>query len=260
MKFNKKTIIILLAIISIIVAIAVILVSSNDTNGEDMSPKDNNTNNEQSVVQGDTNTNQNQNTNNKDNSQEVKIFPYNIPDTGLVINKIESYSGEYFEDGSNSNVSSVATMLLTNNSSSNIEYGEIYVKSGKETLTFVVSGLPKGKNIIVQEKNKKTYDGSTDIVCTATVATLDEFEKNEKLIKIEETDKGAIKVTNVSDKDIPTVRIFYKYYMDDEEIYVGGITYTAKISNLKKNDTQEVFPKHYVNGYSEILMVRLYEE
>lgn len=260
MKFNKKTIIIILAIISIIVAIAVIAVSFINTNGDDMNKNYNNTDNEQSVVQGSTNTNQNKNMSNKDNSQDVKIFPYNIPDTGLIINKIEAYSGEYFEDGSNSNVSSVATMLLTNNSSSNIEYGEIYVETGAETLTFVVSGLPEGKSVIVQEKDKKAYNGSTDIVCTATVATLKEFEKNKDLIKVEETDKGAIKVTNISGKDIPTVRIFYKYYMDDEEIYVGGITYTAKISNLKKNDTQEVFPRHYVNGYSEILMVRVYEE
>lgn len=268
MKLNKKHVLILLIALSLILSIFVVLVINDSGNignndlginvnvdGDSNNDNDGNTGN--SDVKPNTSQNQNLNSNGLNANN---VFPYIIKDTGLVINKIQSYNGDYFEDGSNSSVNSVATMVLTNTGSSNIEYGEIYVKSGNENLTFVVSGLPKGKSVVVQEKNKKTFKNQGNIECSATVVPVDKFAKNEDTIKIEETNKGAIRVTNISDKDIPTVRVFYKYYMEDEDIYVGGITFTAMVSDLKKNETQEIYPKHYVSEYSEILMVRVYEE
>ena len=192
-------------------------------------------------------------------TNEEIVFPYEIPGTGLIVERIEPYSGEYFEDGSNSNVEDIAAMLLTNKSSSNIEYAEISIMSGDEQLNFSASAIPEGMTVVIQEQNKKGIQSNTYKKCKATVAEKETFEKNEDIIKIEETEAGSLKVTNLTSSDISCVRVFYKYYMQDANVYVGGITYNAKITDLKANEEREVAPKHYIKDYSKILMVRVYE-
>jgi hypothetical protein len=48
--------------------------------------------------------------------------------------------------------------------------------------------------------------------------------------------------------------------MEDTHAYVGGITYTAKISNLKANESIVITPSHYASGASKVMMVRTYDE
>lgn len=47
--------------------------------------------------------------------------------------------------------------------------------------------------------------------------------------------------------------------MEDENTYVGGITYTAKITNLQAGDSQIIQPSHYLKDSSRIMMVRTYD-
>ena len=120
-----------------------------------------------------------------------------------------------------------------------IEYGKITMKYEDKILEFVVSAIPVDGKVVAQEINQNS--------CAAGV--------------IEITDNGddSLTITNLSNQDIVTVRIFYKYYMEDENTYVGGITYTAKISDLKANESRVVAPSHYVSSGSMIMMVRTYD-
>ena len=47
--------------------------------------------------------------------------------------------------------------------------------------------------------------------------------------------------------------------MDDVEVYVGGITYTAKLVELKAGKSIVVTPSHYYAGFSKVLMVKTYD-
>ena len=86
------------------------------------------------------------------------------------------------------------------------------------------------------------------------------MEMSEGKVQVTDNGNNTLTIKNLTNKTIPTIRVFYKYYMEDGDIYVGGITFTAMVRDLKKNETQEIYPKHYVSEYSEILMVRVYEE
>ena len=66
-------------------------------------------------------------------------------------------------------------------------------------------------------------------------------------------------MTNISGVDIPCVRIFYKFHMEDVDVFVGGITYTAKLENLAADETRTVRPSHYAKGNSRIVMVKIYD-
>ena len=82
---------------------------------------------------------------------------------------------------------------------------------------------------------------------------------SEDKVQVEESGEQSLTVTNLTDEDIPAVRVFYKFYMEDEGTYVGGITYTAKITNLGAGASQTITPSHYVQGSSRVMMVRTYD-
>lgn len=186
-------------------------------------------------------------------------FPYAIPGTELVIQKIEPFDGIFLEDGTDEAVSNVTTMLLENKGYMDIEYAEISIKCDDKKLEFEVSVLPGGSSMIIQEKNKAQYKKGTYQECRADAAEAGRLEMSEKQVKVTEKGNDSLEVTNLTDEMIPMVRIFYKYYMEKENVYVGGITYTAKIDELEKGSTQVVTPKHYIDGDSRIVMVRTYE-
>lgn len=186
-------------------------------------------------------------------------LPYSIPGSNLVVRGIASYDGIYLEDGSDEEISGVTVMLLQNAGDTEVEYASVTVSRDGTQLQFEVSALPAGAMAVVQEQNRTPFQEGTYADCSATVAEIDEFEMSENQVQVEENEDQSLTITNLTDKDIPAVRIFYKFYMEEENAYVGGITYTAKVTNLKAGDSQEIIPSHYLQGSSRIIMVRTYD-
>lgn len=197
------------------------------------------------------NNNKNQNTN--DSGPAVISLPYTLPNSSLVAESIQSYDGQYVEDGSDTEVSGVAVLILTNTGNTPVEYADIELGDYQ----FIASAIAPGATVVVQEKDKKGYTGDSSFTCTTHIANINSFDYSNEVTITENED--SLTVTNVSGADIPCVRIFYKLYMEDENIYVGGITYTAKITDLKADSSVTVTPTHYLQGYSEIMMVRTYD-
>ena len=190
----------------------------------------------------------------------VLTLPYVVPGSSLVIQKVAPYEGAYLEDGTDATVSNVAMALLYNAGSEAVEYSKITMKYDDKTLQFEASAIPAGGIVVVQAMDRSSCATGDLLECTADVATLPTLDKAEDKIKIEDNGNNSLTVTNLTDKDIVTVRIFYKYYMEDTHAYVGGITYTAKISNLKANESVVITPSHYASGASNVMMVRTYDE
>lgn len=186
-------------------------------------------------------------------------FPYTIPDADLVIEQVNSYNGIFFEDGSDKEVSNVAAIVLTNKGKSCIEYASITIKCGTTHLRFVGSSLKAGGTMIVLEAEGKNFENSAYTDCTSEIAYAGQMVMSENLVRVEEHENGGLLVTNLSGEDIPCVRIFYKYYMGDLDVYVGGITYAAKVLDLPAGGNCIVTPSHYYSGYSTIVMVKTYD-
>lgn len=199
--------------------------------------------------------------NEEDPAQEETVtLPYTIPDSGLVVRQISSYSGSFLEDGSDQEVSDVTVMILKNEGNKPVEYVSITMsRSDGMELEFEASGIPAGATVVVQEKNKAAYQQASYTSCTASAAQVENLELSEDFVKVEETGDGSLQVTNLTDQEIPCVRIFYKFYMEDEDAYVGGITYVAKLTGLAAGGSQIVTPSHYQAGYSRVVMVRTYD-
>lgn len=195
-----------------------------------------------------------------DSEEETQIsFPYTIPNTSLVIENIASYDGIFLEDGSDVSVTGIYSMVLENSGNTDVEYAKITLNCDDSPITFEVSDVPSGATVVAQEINKTSYRDGTYSDCSADVAESQGLEQSEDLVSVQENSDGSLTVSNLTDDLIPCVRIFYKFYMSDENAYVGGITYTAKLVDLEPGADQTIVPSHYSQGYSRVVMVRTYD-
>ena len=192
------------------------------------------------------------------NTDEKITSNYKANDADITIQRIQGYSGIFIEDGSDKKVKNVAAIQVKNTSNKPLEFAQIQLYNGSKKLVFDVSTLPANSSAVVMEKNKATFNSSKGVTYGGTTAGyVDKFEKSSS-IKYKKVDNNGIKVTNTSSKTIPCVRVFYKYKAEDG-YYVGGITYTAKVEDLKAGASQTIYPSHFASEGGEIMMVKTYD-
>ncbi|MCD7865404.1 MAG: hypothetical protein LUG54_05200, partial [Clostridiales bacterium] len=186
-------------------------------------------------------------------------FPYTAELDELELVAVYDYSGYYIEDGSESEIDSVAALEVTNTSDEIIEYAEITMTADGKTLTFDVSLLPAGETVLVMEADQKSCSETAVFTYEESViAYLSELDMCEDQVRVTENDSGSITVTNISGEDISELRLFYKNQLDTGE-YIGGIAYTVKLEDLASGASMTVSPSHYDPEYGVVMMVRIYD-
>ena len=236
----------------------------NNSDKDSKSDKDNDKNstsdnsNDSSNKGNNSSDNNSSDKNNTSNGDKVSSN-YNAPDASLTIQRINGYSGMFIEDGSDKEVKNVAAIQVKNTSKQVVEYAQIELYNGDKKLVFEVSTLPANSSAVVMEKSKTTFDSSKNVTYgKSTVAYTDKLEKSSD-IKYKVLDNNSIEITNKSKKDIGCVRVFYKY-KSEEGYYVGGITYVAKVNNLKAGTSETIYPSHFATDGGQVMMVKTYDK
>ena len=230
--------------------------SNSDKDNDKKSTSDNS--NDSSNKGNNSSDNNSSDKNNTSNGDKVSSN-YNTPDASLTIQRINGYSGMFIEDGSDKEVKNVAAIQVKNTSKQVVEYAQIELYNGDKKLVFEVSTLPANSSAVVMEKSKTTFDSSKNVTYgKSTVAYTDKLEKSSD-IKYKVLDNNGIEVTNKSKKDIACVRVFYKY-KSEEGYYVGGITYVAKVNNLKSGTSETIYPSHFATDGGQVMMVKTYDK
>lgn len=259
---NKNKYMLIAIIVCVVILILGIVLIAQSGNSKDPQNGSQGTENQETIDPTESTT-QNQGSDGTNDAQTnanvIGSFPYAIPGTDLVIEQINSYDGIFFEDGTDREVSNVSAIVLANKGEKALEYVNITLMCGDTQLRFVGSTLDAGNRMIILEAEAKTYENGVYSNCTVEFSSVDNLLVSDKRVYVEDNGKGGLLVTNLTKEDIPCVRIFYKYYMDDVEVYVGGITYTAKLVDLKAGKSVVVTPSHYYDGFSKVLMVKTYE-
>ena len=186
-------------------------------------------------------------------------FPCQIPGYDLTIEKMAPYNGMFVEDGSNANIENVAMLLVKNNGDFPVEYTQIRVVCGQEELLFDISALPAGEKLVVQEKTGKTILASDATSASALVVQGADMEMSESKVQVIDNGDNTLTVKNLTNETISTVRVFYKYYMENEQLFVGGIAFTVRISRLGAGASVTVQPFHYTSQTSRVVMVLTYD-
>lgn len=182
---------------------------------------------------------------------------FKVDDAAITIQRINGYSGIFIEDGSDKKVKNVAAIEVKNTSNKPLEFAQIQLYNGSKKLVFDVSTLPANSSAVVMEKNKASFNSSKGVTYGGTTAGYVNSLEKASSIKCKKVKNNGIEVTNTSSKNIPCVRVFYKY-KSSEGYYVGGITYTAKVEDLKAGASQTIYPSHFASDGGEIMMVKAY--
>ena len=187
------------------------------------------------------------------------VFPFKIAEYGLTLEKIAPYSGMYVEDGTNANVENVAMLLVTNNGSFPVEYAQIHVTYGQQTLQFDISALPTGEKLVVQEKTGKKVPAGDATAANIMVVQKANMELSSNQVRVTDNGNNTLTIQNLTNETISTVRVFYKYYMENEDVFVGGIAFTARVVRLGAGSSITIQPSHYTSQNSRVVMVLTYD-
>ena len=198
------------------------------------------------------------------NSGNIVIEPVEAPEIedkafmdGLVtVEKVGRYAGIFVEDGSDEIVSDVFAITVVNNSDKMLQYAQVVITCGGEEYTFDMSTIPAGARAQVLEKDKKALP--EDLSGAQTVLnTITEFQEEPSLYPqvFEITALShSIDIKNISKNNIDgDIYVYYKTKVGD--LYMGGITYRAKVSDLASGEEKSAYASHFYGSDSEILFV-----
>lgn len=194
----------------------------------------------------------------------ITIEPVAAPDIedkafmdGLVtVEKVGRYAGIFVEDGSDEIVSDVFAITVVNNSDKMLQYAQVVITCGGEEYTFDMSTIPAGARAQVLEKDKKALP--EDLSGAQTVlTTVTEFQEAPSTYPevFELTPfEYSVNIKNISKSDISgDVYVYYKTKVGD--LYMGGITYRAKVTDLAAGEEKSAYASHFYGSDSEILFV-----
>lgn len=187
-------------------------------------------------------------------------FPCQVPGYDLKLEKLAPYDGMFVENGTNVAVEQVAMLLVENKGGYPIQYTQICVEYGQEQLLFDISALPVGEKLVVQEKSGKAIPQGEAGKATALVVQQAEMEMSEDKIRVTDNGNNTLTVENLTEDTIPTTRVFYKYYMQEEDVFVGGIAFNVRITQLAGKSKVTVQPAHYNSKTGRVVMVQTYEK
>lgn len=185
-------------------------------------------------------------------------FPCEVPGHNLRIEKLAPYTGIFVEDGTNQQVTDVAMLLVQNTGDSAVEYAEIMVDYADKTLCFQITALPAGERMVVQEKSGHVVPKGVAGRASALVVHRTRMNITPE-ISVSDNGDNSLTVKNLTNQTIPTVRVFYKYYMEKENMFVGGIAFTVRITSLGPESSMVVYPSHYNSQTSRVVMATIYE-
>ena len=108
--------------------------------------------------------------------------------------------------------------------------------------------------MILEKDARKYFDGAlTD--CRGQVTLAEEPWMDATQLRFADVDMGTVAVTNLTDRPMEKLRIYYKTYYADAAVFLGGVTYYAAIEYLAPGETVLIEPSHYARGYSRIVRV-----
>ena len=219
---------------------------TSENGGSSKSGKDNSS----SSNNGNSKSDNNNNSSNKSNTMSL---PYTIASTGMKVTNIGKYSGKFVENGSDKSVSNVLSIVVTNTSNKDLQYGEIKLKAGGKTATFKLTNIPSGKSVLALEANGMKYSSGAGYKYADATYALTNMPMNSNKVKVSTSD-SKVTIKNTSGKDLGTVYVYYKN-LDKSGAYLGGITYRVKFDNVKKGGTLSQNTKHFSKSNSKIVMV-----
>lgn len=176
----------------------------------------------------------------------------------ILCGEYSSFSGKFVEDRTDTPVTDVAAMLVTNRSGQYLDLATLTYLVDGNPATFVVTGLPPGKSAWVLEQNGLTAGPDSVFQrqdCTASFRDYGGFSRE---ISLTSRDHD-LTATNTTDRTLKDVYVYYKALHTDGNFF-GGITYRVGFGDLAPGASKESIAGHYSSGNAQVVRVTWQEE
>lgn len=192
----------------------------------------------------------------EDTEQKFAQLPYAIPDTDLVVTSIGKYSGVYNELGTEEEATEILAIVVENTSEKVVSYSSLTIEYDEEkSCTFNPTNLPPRQSALVFPSSEAiAYADVKKFECTDSMAVMaKELPVLEGVVGVDFVD-GQFVVTNLTSDDLGDVYIRYKTCTEGNT-YLGGITYSVMIPDVKAYETYKVDAGNFDESSSVIIAV-----
>lgn len=183
-------------------------------------------------------------------------FPVTLPDSTLIAEKLVSYCGPYWEDGTGDEVEDVAGLMLCNPTNRMIDFAAFVLEQAGESFYFFVYRMPPESRCLVLEHSRKTCHQENVTDCRELSVRWDYQE-----ISREQLDYlGFGRYLTVINRDCRTqnhVTVWYKQYVKAGEYYLGGAAKSAHLFFLEPQEHRTITPEGYDAANARIVSIRL---
>lgn len=162
----------------------------------------------------------------------------------LVCLEISRFSGYFVEDPDNEDqVSSVAAILVANETDKFLDLATVTYTVGGKTATFQITGLPSGERVWVLEQDRLSIAEGDELVFEDCVVTYNEnaMETTDDLLV--QREGYGMTVTNRSGSTLKNVCVYYKNRTQDGA-FLGGITYLVSFGDLAPGQSVRRYSYH----------------
>lgn len=189
-----------------------------------------------------------------EDEEEVGInFPYELEDGKIEIDSLFQFSGNNPDCGDEEG-ENIAALSVINKSEQHLASAEIKANLADGTvLTFEITDVPAGKNIMVFEKNNTCYEISNK--CLAIDGTA-KFEETTALMEDKlaaDVQETTITLTNISGEDLNNLLLHCHCLVDDT--YFGGLIYSYPIETIPAGQSVTVQADECYMGTASIVRV-----
>ena len=194
-----------------------------------------------------------------EDGKELEVLDENPIDTIRQTGN-SNLSGVKTDTGSGTAVKNVLALLFVNTSDKDIQYAEYAFAVDGRPISFKVSDLPAGQSCVVLEASRHQRDTSEVLeLISRVVAPVDMLPGSDKVLPVI-NDDNTITIMNLTQENLPVVRVFYKYFYKEENTFVGGITYTASAKDIPAGGSVTIAPSHFEANASLIMGTGVYDQ
>ena len=187
------------------------------------------------------------------NIKDQDILPHKISCTSICVNRVVSYDGPFYEDGTGREVLNIAALEICNQGNVVIPYACIIVETGEGRYVFQATMIPVDTPVLVQESNAQPFF-KEEIINIFGWNTVRKSSIKQPVF-IVETGMSELTLFNYSESTINNLSVYYRTYYSEGNVYCGGKAFSIPVSRVEPGEIKKLHPEHYVSGYSHIISV-----
>lgn len=180
-------------------------------------------------------------------------FPQALPESGLVVEDLVCYNGTYYEDGTATEVSDVAGLVISNPGERMVRFAAVALEQDGKQLYFFVYCLPPGGRCLVAEKSRQAYAQTAVTDCrTLKIQWIRQDLRSEEICYVGFGEN--LTVVNHGDQQ-QDITVWYKHYNSEEDCYLGGVAYSVHYLAVSTEEQRSRQPQYYCAGTAKVVLI-----